>query len=415
MRAQGHSWVPEHKAVMDYPTYFDRRYRWFVAETMTDVFNLNDEKRMLIEAGMPHSAVNDLTRKLTDKFEMIEMTDAVRVLIKSYVDENRPIPADNVLYLPLLYSVPEDELDSVFRRYENLGDIADYLQLSRRIHLEGVEENAISAYWREISEAVHEGNVYMTGIMAALYADKSHFKSGGMTFGMESVSDRIHAALERDAAYVIKEIESHSMIEPLEKTMSQKGIFAYRAAGWMFCNALKNMALDREGHILCLSFLRILEYEINERIIFPLCQKKNIRQMYDDFKSKLDVVGKGEISKEWDYRIACLDKAGPYRHERLRFAEIMAVFDALKFKRYKKESVHREFAAKCRAEVGEMLTDEGRTALADGSLVRIIEPRKLELFRHPDTITRYSGLEMALSARRYVEQELEKLARYVGN
>ena len=412
MRIQGHSWIPEHKAVMDYPTYFDRKYKWFVAEIMADVFNLNEEKLMLTEAGMSAADINDLTRKITDKFETINVNDAVKALIKSYVDESRPIPVDNVLYLPLMYSVSKDELDSVFRRYESLADIADYIELSRRIHLPGVEEDAASAYWKELSEAVHDGNVYMTGIMAELYADKSHFKSGGISFGMESVLDRIYAALDRDASYVINEIRDHVMDSSLEKTLSQRGAFAYRAAGWMFCNAVKNRNADREGHILCLSFLRLFEYEINERIIFPLCEKTDIRKMYEDFKSKLDAVDKDEFSAEWEYRISCLEKAGSYRHERLRFAGIMTVFDAIKFKRYKKESVHREFAAVLRAAVGELLTDEGKTALADGRFIRMIEPKKLELFRHPDTVTRYSGLEMALSCRRYVEQELKNLAGY---
>ena len=74
--------------------------------------------------------------------------------------------------------------------------------------------------------------------------------------------------------------------------------------------------------------------------------------------------------------------------------------------------MHREFAAALRAELEVQLTDEGKTALADGRLVRLIEPKKLEPFRHPDTVTRYSGLEMALACRRYVEQALMELEKY---
>lgn len=412
MRVQGHYWMPEHKAVMDYPTYFDRKYRWFVAEQMTDVFNLNEERLMLIDAGLPASDINELTRQMNDKLEMIIVNDAVGELIKKYIIEDKAIPVDNVLYLPLYYPVPMDKLDEVFKRYEDLSDIADYIELARRIHLPGVAEDAASSYWKEFSDAVHEGNVYMADIMAKLYADTGHFKDE-VSFGMESFSDKVYSVLEKDAAFMISEIDGHMMNKDVEKNLSKRGLFAYRAAGWKLCNAIRNERDDSEVQVICLAFLRVLEYEINEKIIFPLCQKADIRRKYEEFKSTLNEVDKGEFVAEWEYKIACLEKIEPLRHKVLRFAEILTVLDALKFKRYKKDSFHREFAANMRAEVGALLTDEGKTALADGSLIRLIEPKKLELFRTPDTAVRYSCSELAIECRKFVEQGLSDLAAYV--
>ncbi len=412
MRVQGHTWMPEHKAVMDYPTYFDRKYRWFVAELMADVFNLNEEKQMLINAGMPAADINDLTRKIIDIFEMIEANDAIEELIKRYVDENTPIPIENILYLPLSYPVPKEELNEVANRYEELPDIADCLRLARKIHLQGTEEDTVERYWKELSDAVHEGNIYMIDLMADLYADKSHFKVNDMFFGQGSVSDRIRSALEKDAPFIIKEIDSHVMDEGIEETLSPMGLFAYKSAGWEYCNSLRNKTTGRDEHILCLSFLRILEYEINERIIYPVCERINIRQKYEDFRNTLNELDKEEFSGEWEYRISCLEKLNPQRHIRLRFAGIMTVFDALRYKRYKRDSFHREFAAEFRNEVGMQLTEEGKTALADGRLLKMVEPGILERFRKPEKITRYSGMEMALECRRYVEQKLNELADY---
>ena len=413
MRLQGHSWVPDHKAVMEYPTYFDRKYRWFVAELMADIYNLNEEKLMLIEAGIPESDVNELRRKITDKFEMVTLNDAIKGLIRKYVEDDKPIPAENVQYLPLLFSVPEDKMEGVYRQYTELSDIADFLELSCRMHQQGIEEDAATRYWKELSEAVHEGNPYMTGIMAQLYTDREHFKKEAISFGVGSAAERVTASLEKDAPYVIREINSHVMDRDLEATMSHSGRFAYKAAGWKFCTALKNGSGDREGHLLCLSFLRLLEYEINARIIYPLCSRINIRKQYEDFKEKLSEVDKKEFTTEWEYKISCLEKANPRTNERILFAGLITVFDALRFKRYKRDSVHREFAGELRSEVGVQLTDEGKKALADGRLVKMIEPQKLELFRHPGILGRYSGLEMAYKCRNYVEKELWNLADYI--
>ncbi|MBR1523531.1 MAG: hypothetical protein IJ641_03640, partial [Lachnospiraceae bacterium] len=171
MWKQGHHMPVEHKAVMDHKTYFDRRYRWFVADQVVDIFNLYEEKLMLIEAGMPAADINELTRKITDLFETIKTNDAIVELIKSYVDTNQTVPMDNVLYLPLLYSVSKEKLDDVFRRYDELSDIAACLELSRKIHIPDAEINTVSRYWKELSEAVRDGNMYMIRLLAEIYSD----------------------------------------------------------------------------------------------------------------------------------------------------------------------------------------------------------------------------------------------------
>ena len=132
---QGHHMPVDHKAVMDHKTYFDRRYRWFVADQIADIFNLNEEKLMLIDAGMSAPDINELTRKITDLFETIKVNEAVTELVKKYTDDNQPIPADNVLYMPLLYTSPRSKLDDVFRSYELLSDIALCLELGAFISM----------------------------------------------------------------------------------------------------------------------------------------------------------------------------------------------------------------------------------------------------------------------------------------
>ncbi|MBQ9606416.1 MAG: hypothetical protein IJV16_04495 [Lachnospiraceae bacterium] len=405
MWKQGHHMPVEHKAVMDHKTYFDRRYRWFVADQVVDIFNLYEEKLMLIEAGMPAADINELTRKITDLFETIKTNDAIVELIKSYVDTNQPVPMDNVLYLPLLYSVSKEKLDDVFRRYDELSDIAACLELSRKIHIPDAEINTVSRYWKELSEAVRDGNMYMIRLLAEIYSDVGYLQNND--------TEKIHSALEKDAPFIINEIDSHEMDPEVEAVLSDGARFAYKAAGWDLCTAVKSGTVNREDHVICLLFLRLLELEFNEKLIYPMCDGTNIRQKYEDFRNKLNEVDKGEFTAEWEYRISCLEKVDSRRNIGLRFAGIITVLDGLRFKRYKRESFHREFAAELRAEISKFLTEEGATALADGSLVRMIEPEKLELFRSVSIDSRYSGFEMALECRRYVEQELLRLSTYV--
>lgn len=411
-KIQGYHLPLMHQAVMDYPTYFNRRYRWFVADIAADIFNLNEERLMMIDAKMNPLAIRELRDRITEKLGLISMTETFKDQICSYIDADESIPVDNVMYLPLTYAMPKDKLDDVFRRYETLSDIASFLELSRKIHLPDVETDAVSRYWKEISDAVRDGNMYITYLLACIYADTGHNKTDEPYLGREPVEEKIYEALDKEAPYIIKEIKTHPVDDEIARTLSDRGLFAYKAAGWKLCNAIQGKGFAGEAHIVCLSYLRLLEMEINEKLIYPLCESLNIRQGYEDFKSRLNDVDRDEFLKEWEYRISCLEKVNRKKHAGLRFAGIMTVFDALKFKRYKKESAHREFAGILRTELGRLLSEDGMTALADGSLLQMIAPQKLELYRDVPGDSRFSGIEMALSCKSYVERELKNLASY---
>lgn len=402
---QGHHMPVDHKAVMDHKTYFDRRYRWFVADQIADIFNLNEEKLMLIDAGMSAPDINELTRKITDLFETIKVNEAVTELVKKYTDDNQPIPVDNVLYMPLLYTSPRSKLDDVFRSYELLSDIALCLELSRKIHAPKVEINTVSRYWGELSEALREGNMYIVSLLAEIYSDTCYLDNDD--------TKRIHSALEKEAPFVINDMENHFMNRKVEEILSARGRIAYRSAGWNMCNAVKNHTVNREDHVICLAFLRLLEMEINERIIYPLCADIDVRRKYEEFRDKLNDVEKGEFVAEWNYLISSLEKVDQRRNTTLRFAGLITLFDALRYKRYKRDSFHREFAGQLRNEINRFLTETGATALADGSFVKMIEPEKLEMFRNLSSEFRYRGFEMALECRSYVERELLTLSGYV--
>lgn len=412
-KMKGHHLPLNHKAIMSYPTYFDRRLRWLVAAVSADIFNLSEERKMVTDAGMTDSDIDDFTRNIEDKFELIPVNDAVNELIKRYVDEGRQVPLENVLYMPLLYNTPKEKLEDVFRHYTELPDIAGCLQLCRRIHMPGALADTVSVYWNEIQTAVRDGNMRMTELLADIYADIGHNKGGGGSFGMEPIEDKVSSALEKDAPYYLMEINDFAVNREIENALSPKALFSYKAAGWKFCTSARRSRGDEESQILCLSYLRLLEIEINERIIFPLCEKVNVRQKYEIFKSRLNDVDREEVSKEWEYRVSCLEKAAGKKNNGLRFPAIITLFDSLRYKRYKKESLNREFAGELRADIGQLLTEEGMTALTDGSMVRMMETEKLELFRNPPAGIRYSGLELALDCRNYVEQQLIKLAGYV--
>lgn len=409
-KKQGLEMPAEQEEIMDYPTYFDRRYRWFLAEQVTDIYNTNETRLMMMDAGMPQAEADELLRDLNMMLEMFRFDDVIKDRFRKSIASNEHIPEDMALYYPLMHEVSTYDPDRVFRRYGSLAEIVSFVRLTRKIDDPGAERQALEVYWKDLSEASKDGSAVVTDLLKYLYADLGYLREyeGGYRY-----ADEIHDLLEKEAPDVIKEMEGHTIRKEPGDTLSVRGKTMYSAACWQLCNAMGNDMSGCEPDTICRAFILLLQLELNERVIWPLCDRTDTRQKYEEFKSKLEEVDAGRFEKEWGYLISGLQDMSSLRHRQTGFGIMYALFNSLKFKRYKKESPDREFAGMIRLFLEELLTEEGRTALADGTLAKMAQPRIWEMFKGTAADTRFTGIETALRCREYVEQKLKDLALYV--
>ena len=88
---------------IDHATYMERRYKWFVANTIADIFLINEEKIQMIEAGIDEENILYLKKLIHRKFESIRIIDPFREEIRELVERDEHVSSERVLWFPIAY------------------------------------------------------------------------------------------------------------------------------------------------------------------------------------------------------------------------------------------------------------------------------------------------------------------------
>ena len=388
-------------------TFFERRYKWFVANTIAEIYLINEEKIQMIEANMAEEDIQHMRNLLNLKFESIRINDNYREEIKELVEADKHIEIEKVLWFPIAYCCKLDPLGrvNIMQSFDTLYDIVHYLEICRKIDYECVELDSLVEYGEKLFNAVRNGNVYVIELMKKIYIDVSIYKRYEINDKKTTIADVFYDQLKRNAPYVLDEIEDHSQDKRIISILSDKGKFAYKAALWQFENAINSNYGTTDAGMLCLSYMRILELEINERLITRLrSHKDEIKQKYTEFLDGFSKDEKEKHDKTWNYAISSITKTEDGRG--LELGPVYAILEILRDKKFRKTNPDHHMAQIIKTYIGKYLSNDGEKALNDGSLAEMVEPKIREKYRNPPAHTRYVRLEIALECKEYVEKNL---------
>lgn len=209
------------------------------------------------------------------------------------------------------------------------------------------------------------------------------------------------------------EIDCHATDSEILAILSNKGKLAYKAAIWQFANAITNEIGIMDAGMLCLSYMRILELEINERIF------SSFRNKYQQIIAKLESAKQSskeaeKFEKYWMDRISMLKVDANNPAVGLELGALAYFLISLKKDSYgKRKSENGEFAKELRNMFDDILTKKGIEALENGDLEKMINKKVREKYRNPPAHTRYVGIKTALECREYVENSIFKLNEYI--
>lgn len=401
-------------AIVEYPTFFERRYKWFVANTIAEIHLINEEKIQMIEAGMDEEDILYMRNLLNRKFESIRIIDSFREDIKDLVEADKHVEIEKVLWFPIAYCCkksPSGQI-SVIQSFDSLYDIVHYLELCRKINYDCVELDGLVEYGKKLFDAIREGNAYVIELMKKIYIDVSIYKRYAIDEGDTTIADVIYSELKKYAPYVLDEIEDHSQDKKIISLLSEKGKFAYKAALWQFENSMNSNYGTTDAGMLCLSYMRILELEINERLITKLrSHKDEIIQKYKQFLDGFSEQDKDKHDKTWGFVISSISKDG---EEGLELGPVYAILDILRDKKFKKTNPDFNMVQTIRSYIDKYLSEDGKKALSDGLLASMVTPKVRNKYRNPPAHTRYVRLDVALECREYVEKNLILLDSYIS-
>jgi hypothetical protein len=209
-------------------------------------------------------------------------------------------------------------------------------------------------------------------------------------------------------------VDAASATDRLEQALSPMARLALRSANWDLAQATKDSMPWKDAGMISLGFFRIIELELNERLIIPALQHLDMRQL----EATLHDLKTGEPGKSVKDAIGVWERLLPQLRrakEEQRGLELGAL-EMLLGKTAKLTGPDVRLKSAIQTEILKRLSADGVEAFQSGKLARLIDSEAREKFRNPPAHSRYLALPVARECKHYVDNILEQIIAFtVGN
>ena len=395
----------------DFKSYFSRQYKWFVIYAVADIYSINEEKLRMIEASMSQESIDSLSSEIEKKFEQI-INSPERENLYRKVQKNEHIRKEDVIiFLRYVAKRTKDGAQTI--EFDNLYDVVHFLDFCRNINYEGMNVLAFGEYRDVLRDALKCGNQIAINLVQSIYLETKIISNDTEAGKDKSLSAYFRGLLKENAPQALNDIDRQVTDRDIENRLTIKGKFAYKAALWQFYSATDREYGTLDAGMLCLSYMRIIELEVNERIMIPL-----ICDFYEDisekYKSLIDNSSASEcekLDKNWGFVFAQFDQVKEKKKTAFEMGTLFAFFDKLhgrQRKQYNKTVVGWFMEA-----LGNILSENGISSVQEGKLAEIFKKENRERFRNPPAHTRYVSFETALECKTFVEKSIVEIDSYI--
>lgn len=199
--------------------------------------------------------------------------------------------------------------------------------------------------------------------------------------------------------------------------LSAKGRSAMEVADWEFENSSSVNYGWRDAGPLSLSYFRIIELELNQKLILPLlrnCDVRLIRNCFRKDQERTPTEKRNKFIKTWETHISNLEQVHNPKTERdglelgwlsYFLGSIVKIDDTLELSTLLKNALFN-------SEGNGILTEEGFQALNNGTIQDIISPEHCRKYRNPPAHTRYLPYFIAEECREFVRETIIKFGRW---
>ena len=383
-------------------TPFQRIHLQFVVQELIDVYELQADYLQLASIGSinPNSGFGpDLQKRLST----INIQDDYISAIRNAVETATPI--DPILILDFFKKYFSSALndESIDGRKGQLRDILNLLDLERRLGLYSELKKSFQEYKDSFVYSIYKGNRITAGHLKEILFDlESKFnklKYSDLIDFIRGLLDTHFPEMLREEERLEKESRVYQVLHDQTKPM-------YKAAVWQYNMVSLDMNYGyRDAGMYCLSYVRLLECEMNQRV-FPILEKN-----YDEIKAKSVSLSSSKKNR-WNINRFNPDKAS---EERLTAGQWNSFFTE-----FNKKNMEETF--KQSQEYGDMMVrifkqevfnDLGYDNLVSGRIAEIFDQTTIiNRYRNPPAHTKYVTVSIANECRRYVEDCIIELSKY---
>lgn len=407
---QGFTLTRTYNAIVENDTYFQDLYKWSICFDLAEVYDINKEKIMMINAGWDDEHIQTLQTAQKAILNNIRIKDPYLEDIISCVENNDNISPEKILWFPVFYL--GDKTQSLVKPFKCLRDIVNYLNLLSQVN-DSCLDMEIVPYTTEITAAVKENNKAVIEVLSKIYL-KTHYQN------IHEINDEgtpfvavYKSIIKRHSPDFISFIETHEIDAEIKTMLTPKGLIAYKAAVWQYDSVMSSSYGTLDAGMLCLSYMRILELEMNERIVKPLskheayfkelCKTERESELLRCQNNGLKQEKINKSMKEFDNAWNCIKNL----HKGIELGPLF--FLLLKF-REGENKYPNIVIPMLKIIQNEILTDTGIEYLKNGTIADWINNEIRESYRNPPAHTRYVGIQKALECRDYVLDKLRLLS-----
>ena len=399
--------------------YFHTRYYWTIFYDLIDIYTSYEELLLMKAASVSKKTIKQTKNRILSKLSLMQKCNKDSYLgddpyfteIEKAIKQDNTIGLHYFLWFPIRYlgHANADGSPQMEHTFSDIYSIEKYIRFCIRLDDPSVELNTFFEYLMDLEKEAEKGNEYVIDLLKELYL-QTHYYSRYLTGDSDdsSIAKFFRKVVQRHSPHTIREIELHETDASISDQLSVKGKIAYKAALWQFDNALNGNLGTMDAGMLCLSYMRILELELNQKVYLPL--KAYQQQIEDKYHSILKQIKKTSIdpeptlSKRWE-AIFLLNNDGI---ELGKLHNFLVLF----------ETDPGEYEAPLREFITELfrnhiLNEHGMNCLLSGKLAKMIDYRAREKYRNPPAHTRYVNVDTAFECRQYVEKNLKEIFKCI--
>jgi hypothetical protein len=220
------------------------------------------------------------------------------------------------------------------------------------------------------------------------------------------LAEALRAALDNMALGAGTKLTGAAERQRLAAGLTTMGRMSYLDAAAALDAAVVNNTLWRDCSLIALGFFRVLEIELNDKLVRPVARALDFAHLRAALQSLPEKRARG-----WANRLAHLEGTIREKHQGLMFGQLN---DLLQIAR----GLGRQNEAALRTPIQEAfglaLTAEGQAALADGRLHAIVDSDHVQRFRNPPAHGSFLKLKDAQACEAVVTPALADFRRWLA-
>ena len=281
--------------------------------------------------------------------------------------------------------------------------LKEYILFLIRCHKSDLESEVIFKYIGEIEEAFNKDNQNAREIIA------SHCMQKVLDNQNDFICDKYLKSIENES--FLADIET----KKIYNNLSKKAKLAFLSAEWQFSKSQEEDYGWKDAGLLSLGYYRIIELELNERIVIPLFDnigKQELQSIYYRHYNQIKDENKKEAySKKWGTNLETFRKIcdNPNNCNFFMLGNIDYLFKCIGSRFDENDPL----AVKIRDTFLLLLTKNGKEAADKNYFEDIIDYNKRNEYRNPPAHVKYLRYEKACECREFVYDTLLKLNEYI--